>query len=262
MKLLPLKLIQIQAREFWGRKNSFWSLPQTWVLTNAECWDGWTTCLTCHGWQKWGYNINICSFYCMESWPTQQRHWSSVCGDQIKVNAPFQRDCSSPRHSVNLLGGETQYIHKKWGSFFTLLQGLLPCHREFSAHCMSCCFQSWQELKFCRAGVGLWNRNWESRGKGWKFSAQTLRRPTPFPMSDVSCAPSGDRRQGGAPIFPLNSMACDQHCWCLCQGYKGCTQRPLGPGWKLTYLSKFIAAESGGAQHLWVILFILLCTDT
>lgn len=152
----------------------------------------------------------------MNSWPTQQRHWSSVCGDQIKIHAPFQRESSSPRHYVHLLGGETPVcVHKKWGSFLALLQALLPWNRQFSAHCMSCCFQSWQELKFCRAGVGLWNRNSESRGKERKFSAQTHRRSTPLPMPDVSCAPSGHRRQEGAPVFPLNSMTYDQHCWCL-----------------------------------------------
>lgn len=37
------------------------------------------------------------------------------------------------------------------------------------------------------------------------------------------------------------------------------TRRFLCPGWRLTYLSMFIAAGSGDAQHLWVILLILSC---
>lgn len=149
------------------------------------------------GWEKLGYDIRseCCRFYCMNSWPTQQRHWFSVCGDQIEIHAPFQRES---RHSVRALcasawRGDSQYVHKEWGSFLALLQALLPWNRQFSAHCMSCCFQNWQELKFCRAGVGLWNRNSESRGKEWKFSAQTHRRSTPLPMPDVSCAPSEHR---------------------------------------------------------------------
>lgn len=155
-------------------------------------------------------------------------------------------------------------MHTQKGTeFLHTAAGLLPCHRELSAHCMACCFQSWQELMFCRAGVGLLNRNWENRRKGWKFSAQTHRRFTPLSASDVSCDPSGDRRQEGAPIFLLNSshVPFKQHDLSspvvLVPGQSS-TQKSLGPAWRLSYLSTFIAAGSGHAQRLWAYPFLHL----
>lgn len=77
----------------------------------------------------------------------------------------------------------------------------------------------------------------------------------PLHASVISCAPCGDRRQEGAPIFPLNSshVPFKQHDLSrpavLVPGQSS-TQRSLGPAWRLSYLSTFIAAGSGHAQHL------------
>lgn len=57
---------------------------------------------------------------------SQQRHLSSFCEDWIKVHAPFQRDCRDTL-CASAWRGDSQYIHKKRGNFFPLLQGLLPC---------------------------------------------------------------------------------------------------------------------------------------
>lgn len=205
MKLLPLKLIQIHA---WGRKEQL-------LITASDM--GAHECRVL-GWmdgpQVWpgmaGRNwattsgLSICSFYCMESWPAQQRHWSSVCGDQIKVHAPFQRTAVPPDTLCICLDRRLPVYIQKVREFLLTAAGFAAMPRiiQWSLHVWLLPEMAGAEVLQGRSGTV----KQELREQGKRV--EILRRSTPLPMSDVPCAPSGDRRQEGTPIFPLNSMAC------------------------------------------------------